>query len=277
MTVCVTIPYYKTAQYVERAVRSVLAQTERDLVCVVIGDGDVPPLPPIADDRLIIHSYPVNHGVYFAQDVAIWASPFEWYAVVASDDWVDPDHIERLLEQGGDLCAGGVRAHGDGEGYCGPDNDDHTRCSGVISPPRWAQGNRKAFEVGLYRVERYREIGAHNPSERIGQDSATLHIQRMVAPVGVSDYVTYNRRYRDGSLCTAPETKRGSEARNSMRARNAAVYAACERIVRRTPDRTLRAARIRAFRESIVPPVIREALAEQVDALAGRLGVAVAA
>lgn len=257
MTVLVCIPYYGTAEYVERAVRSVLAQTHSDVVCVVIGDGEHVPVKHIRDSRLVIHEYPVNRGVYFAQDVAIWASPFEWYAVVASDDWVDPDHIERALSWGQDVACGALWAHGDGEGYCGPDNDDHATCRGVLV--------KKAYEVGIYRTETYRRIGAHNPNERIGQDSLTLAIQRIVGTVGATDVPTYNRRFRPGSLCTSPETANGSPARTAMRLRNRAVYDRCKRL--RTPDA------IRAYRESLIPAPLRDALAVEVEALRAKLGV----
>lgn len=270
MTVLVAIPYWGTPQYVERAVRSVLAQTHRDLVCVVIGDGEEPPLPPIADDRLIVYSYPANRGAYFAQDVAIWSSPFEWYAPVASDDWLDPDHIERLVAHRADMCTGAVWAHGEGELYCGPESNGHAACRGRLV-------SRHPFEVGLYRTERYREIGAHNPGERIGQDSLTLRVMRMVAPVGATEIPTYNRLFRPGSLCTSPETRKGSPARTAMRQRNRAIVAHCELVARTAQRRRVRAARIRAYRDSLAPASLRAELAERVEGLRTRLGQAVAA
>jgi glycosyltransferase involved in cell wall biosynthesis len=263
VTVLVAVPYWRTPELVERTVRSVLAQTYTDLVCVVIGDGDVPPLV-VRDDRLVVHSYSTNRGAYFAQDVAIWASPFEWYAIVASDDWVDPDHIERLIEQDADLACGALYAHGEGDDYCGPMNAGHTICRGRLV--------RKAYEVGIYRTERYREIGAHNPAERIGQDSLTLKVMRIVAPVGASEVPTYNRLFRDGSLCTSPETKNGSPARTAMRQRNGLIVRECERIARSTVGRDQVASRIKAYRDSLVPTEVKAALAVEVDALRSKLG-----
>lgn len=266
MTVLISITHYApTRPFVERAVRSVLAQTYSDLVCVVIGDGDEPPLS-IRDDRLIVHSYPVNRGAYFAQDVAILASPFEWYAPVAADDWLDPDHIEKLLAYGRDTCSGGVRYHNDH--YCA-DDPTHTRCSGTPVPAGFAHGDRKAYEVGIYRTQRYLDIGAHNPAERLGQDSLTLKVMRIVAPVYVSDHMTYNRLGREGSLCTDPLTSRDSPARIAMRRRNRDIAARCQQL--RTPDR------IKAYRDSLIPREVRDALAVEVDGLRAKVGQAVAA
>jgi len=266
VTVLVSVTHYdRTRPYVERAVRSVLAQTHTDLVCVVIGDGDEPPLP-IRDGRLIVHSYPTNRGAYFAQDVAIWASPYEWYAPVAADDWIDPDHIEKLLAQGGDRCSGGVRYHNDH--WCA-DDPTHRTCQGTPVPAGFAHGDRKAYEVGIYRTSRYHEIGAHNPNERLGQDSLTLKVMRIVAPVAVSDAMTYNRLGRAGSLCTDPATSRDSPARQAMRLRNRQIVAQCQRL--------RSAARIKAYRESLVPREVRDALAREVEGLRAKLEVAVAA
>lgn len=266
MTVLVTVPYWNTPAHVERCVRSILAQTYRDIVCLVIGDGDEPPLSGISDSRLVVHSYRVNRGAYFAQDVAIWASPFEWYAIVGSDDWIDPDHIERLAEHGTDMATGAVRGHG--ERYCRRDTG-HTSCRGIVI--------RKAYEVGLYRTDRYREVGGHNPAERIGQDSLTLRVMRLVAPVGATSHPTYNRLFRPGSLCTSPETDRHSASRRAMRARNRAIVADCERIASATPDRDERAAAIRRHRDLLVPPTVQIPLTAEVQRLRAKLGVPVAA
>lgn len=264
MTVLVAITYWRCAPWVERAVRSVLAQTHRDLACVVIGDGEEPPLAGVRDDRLVVYSYPTNRGAYFAQDVAILASPFEWYAPVAADDWVDPDHLEQLLAHEADVACGALRYHN--EHHC-PGDPGHQSCQGTIV--------RKAYEVGIYRTERYREIGAHNPNERLGQDSLTLKVMRIVAPVGASTVPTYNRLGRAGSLCTDPATDVRSPARIAMRKRNRAIVARCEDIAASPPvrnDRAAKAARIRRYRESLVPPAIALELEKRVDGLRLQLG-----
>lgn len=250
MTVLVCVPYYGTPQYIERSVRSILAQTYADLVCAVIGDGDEPPLA-ISDRRLVVYSYPRNRGAYFAQDVAIWASPFEWYAPVASDDWLDPEHIERLVEHRQDMACGALWAHGDGPDYCGPDNDGHAQCRGVEV--------RKAYEVGMYHTETYRRIGAHNPTERIGQDSLTLKVMRIVGVVGATTVPTYNRLFRPGSLSTHPDTNRESPARIAMRQRNRDIVQACQRLA--VVDK------IRAYRESLVPDAIQQELDQHAERL----------
>ena len=243
MTVLVCIPTYGVGRdLLEKSVRSVLAQTHTDLACVVVGDGEEPPLPHIVDSRLVVYGYPTNRGPYFAQDVAIWASPHEWYAPIASDDWVDPDHLESMLALGKDVACGALYYH----------NDRH---DGLII--------RKAYEVGIYRTQRYTEIGAHNPNERIGQDSLTLKVMRIVAPVGATDHPTYHRFGRAGSLSTHPDTDIRSKARIEMRERNRQIVARCARL--------RRADKIREYRQSLVPRDVQEALDQQVAGLKSML------
>lgn len=257
MTVLVSVTYYEPCRdYVEKSVRSVLAQTHRDLVCVVIGDGSEPPLS-FSHERLIVHSYPVNRGAYFAQDVAIWASPFEWYAPVAADDWVDPDHIEKLMAFNADMACGALWYH----------NDRHKR--GFVV--------RKAYEVGMYRTSRYTEIGAHNPAERLGQDSLTLRVMRFMGRVGATTQPTYHRFGRKDSLSNHPASNTHAPARKQMRMRNGRIVAHCERLARQHPDHAARAAAIRAYREGLVPAEIQAALDAEVESLRTKVGRSAAA
>ena len=227
-TVLVCVPYHEgTSHLVEKAVRSILAQTHRDLVCVVVGDGAEPPLAGVKDSRLVVYTNPVNRGAYFSQMVALGANPHEWYAPVASDDWVDPDHIEKLASHGTDMATGAVWYHlGD-------------------RPPKVL---RKLYEVGMYRTERMLSVGGYNPAERLGQDSLTLKVMRIVAPMDATTEPTYHRVQRAGSLCTDPATKKGSPAREAMRRRNREIVEVCERLAD--------AEKIRQYRLSLIPEQI---------------------
>jgi glycosyltransferase involved in cell wall biosynthesis len=238
MTVMVSVPYFGTPDLVEKAVRSVLAQTHQDLVCVVVGDGEEPPLAGISDSRLTVYNYPTNRGAYFAQMVALGANPHEWYAPVASDDWLDPDHIERLASHGTDMATGAVWYHSGNK------------------PVRIL---RKLYEVGMYRTARMLEVGGYNPNERMGQDSMTLKAMRIVAPLDATTIPTYHRYNRPGSLCTSPDTKKGSPAREAMRRRNRDIVAVCEQLAD--------ADRIREYRWSIVPQGIKDELGEHNERL----------
>jgi hypothetical protein len=151
---------------------------------------------------------------------------------------VDPDHIERLAAYKTEVATGVVWFH-----------------SGSKKP----KVLHKLYEVGLFRTARLREVGGYNPAERLGQDSLTMRMLRITGGLKASTHPTYHRVNRANSLCTSPNTKKGSPARNEMRVRNRAVLARCERLET--------AERIRAYRETLIPTEIRDELGEHNERL----------
>jgi glycosyltransferase involved in cell wall biosynthesis len=243
----VAMPYYGCPELVERAVRSVLAQSHRDLHLVVIGDGDAPPLAGIHDSRLDVYVLPENRGPYFVQQVALLANPHALYAPHAADDWSDPDHLERLLAVGGEAV--------------------------ITGAVWWHQGDRvkvheASYEVGLFATSRLLALGGHNPAERMGQDTLMIRLLRMTGETRATHYPTYHRVKRSGSLMTAALTRPGSALRNEMRARNRVVYA------RAVGLGSIEA--IREMRRALVPPAIAMAVHEHASRLSTRLGKAAA-
>lgn len=104
MTTLVTVPYWRTLGTVRRAVESVLAQSHRDLLLVVLNDGDQvsPPWPEldgISDPGLIRHDLPANRGRYFCDAVAAQAAHglAPWWMPVDSDDWLSPGRLAALV------------------------------------------------------------------------------------------------------------------------------------------------------------------------------------
>lgn len=245
MTVLVAIPYFGCPGLVERAVRSILAQTVRDLALVVIGDGEEPPLGAVRDARLEVLTLPENRGPYFALSVALAASPHEWFSPHGADDWSDPEHLERLLATGGDAVAtGAVWWHADDR----------------VTVHRKDVG----YEVGIFKTDRLRALGGYNPAERLSQDSLLLTLLRMTGPVGLTNEPTYHRVIREGSLTQSPATKRGSPARKAAWRRIHPIVARCWRL--RTPRR------IRAYREGLVPAEVRTEVEVHAERLRERLG-----
>jgi len=249
VTITVAVPYYGCPELVEKCVRSILAQTVRDIAVVVIGDGEDPPLGSVRDSRLEVYRLPENRGAYFAQQVALTATPFPWYAPIGADDWIEPDHLERLVAVGGDAVITGAVWF-------------HDR-AGRVSV------HEGGYEVGLFATSRLLELGGHNPAERIGQDTLMIRLLRLTGELRATHHPTYHRVKREGSLMTSPLTGKGTPYRNDMRRRNRIVLAECERI--RAVDL------IRRYREGLVPAFIADEVAEHASRLRARLGQEVAA
>lgn len=248
MTILVAVPYYGCPELVETCVRSILGQTISDLAVLVLGDGEEPPIH-IRDDRLDVLTFQENRGPYWRQQTAILANPFYSYAVVGADDWLEPDHFERLLAIPSEaVLTGAVWFH---------------NLKGETSL------HRANYEVGLFATARLREIGGHNPMERVGQDSLLIHLLRMTGPVAATEHPTYHRVKRPGSLMTSQLTGKGTPYRNDVRRRNREIYAHSATL--RRPDV------IREYRESLVPAWAALEVARDADRIAERLGRTVAA
>lgn len=94
--VSVVIPFYRGGDTIERAVRSIAAQTRRPREIIVVDDGSPEPLPEIASDvplRRVRHE--TNRGIPAARNTGIRAAAGSWIGFLDQDDeWVE-DKLER--------------------------------------------------------------------------------------------------------------------------------------------------------------------------------------
>lgn len=252
MTVLVAMTYHDVPpDMLERAVESVLAQTQRDLRLVVYGDGQAPPID-VSDERVTVHVAEHNRGTYFGHEVMLRASPYDWYAPVDADDWVEPDHLEQLLALDAPSVVTGVLWFHHVEG--------RTRVT----------SGKETWWVGLHRTGVLRDIGGFAPHERIGQDGLTQVLLRIHG--GRATYrgkPTYHRVKRHGSLTMKRETRIGSSARREVRRRNAATSHVVKALA---PDWGA----VRAYRQAEIPPSLRTALDVESARLRAALPQAVA-
>jgi glycosyltransferase involved in cell wall biosynthesis len=108
MTISVVIPAYNAAEYIGRAIDSVLAQTRRPDEIIVVDDGSTD------DTTAVVETYgpPVrlirqeNGGASIARNTGINAATSEWIAFLDSDDEWLPEKLKlqtELLERNPEL------------------------------------------------------------------------------------------------------------------------------------------------------------------------------
>jgi glycosyltransferase involved in cell wall biosynthesis len=108
--ISVIVPVYRTRPYLERCLRSIMAQTLRDIEIVCVDDaspdGSAELVARLAaeDPRIRLIRHDRNRGLGPARNSGIEVARGEFIAGVDSDDHIAPDMMERLW-QGGD---GGV-------------------------------------------------------------------------------------------------------------------------------------------------------------------------
>jgi hypothetical protein len=101
VVVSVLLPTKNRAQFVERAVRSILGQTLRDFECIVIDDGStddtVAKLEAIGDPRVLVLRQPVSAGIAAALNRGIAVARGRYWARMDSDDVSLPTRLAKQV------------------------------------------------------------------------------------------------------------------------------------------------------------------------------------
>lgn len=101
--ISVIIPAFNIAQWLERCVDSVLNQSYTNLEVLLIDDGSTDATPRIVDaytqkDPRVVAVHQQNAGLVAVREKGITLATGEYVSFVDGDDVIDPDFLERLLE-----------------------------------------------------------------------------------------------------------------------------------------------------------------------------------
>lgn len=127
--ISIIIPVYKVELYLRRCIDSILAQTFKDFECILVEDGSPDNCPAICveyakrDDRIVV-IHQENEGVSAARNRGLDQSRGKWITFVDSDDWCEPEMLQKLYENAtkyqADISICGVRRvdkNGESIGY----------------------------------------------------------------------------------------------------------------------------------------------------------------
>ena len=110
----VIVPIYNAEKYLEKCIESICQQTYRDLDIILIDDGSQDQSGAICDqfkaiDGRIRVFHKENGGVSSARNRGLDVAQGEYITFIDSDDWINPDLLERLMAQIGqaDMAVGG--------------------------------------------------------------------------------------------------------------------------------------------------------------------------
>ena len=105
----VILPMFNAASTAERAIRSILAQTDPDLELIAVDDGSTDGtasiLKAVHDARLRVFSHAGNRGISAARNTGLGAALGEFVAFLDSDDAWEPDFLLRMHAARGDADA----------------------------------------------------------------------------------------------------------------------------------------------------------------------------
>ena len=105
--VSIILPVYNGEAYLERCIRSVLAQTIEDIQLILINDGSVDGTAAICDrfggaDGRVTVIHQENAGVSAARNAGLQAAEGEYIGFVDADDTIAPETYEQALGHMGD-------------------------------------------------------------------------------------------------------------------------------------------------------------------------------
>lgn len=101
--ISVVMTAYNTGHLIEAAVRSVLAQTHKNIELMVIDDAstddtlDILKALKASDARMRVFHSPTNHGTYWSKNWCIKAATGDFIATHDSDDTSDPERLQIQL------------------------------------------------------------------------------------------------------------------------------------------------------------------------------------
>lgn len=101
--ISVIVPVYKVEEYIHRCVESLLKQTYTNLEIILVDDGSPDNCPAICDayaeqDARIKVIHKQNGGLSDARNVAIDVAQGRYLGFVDSDDYIQPDMYEKLIQ-----------------------------------------------------------------------------------------------------------------------------------------------------------------------------------
>ncbi len=101
--ISIIVPVYNSEAYIKRCLDSILAQTYTDFEVICINDGSKDASGKICDvyrerDRRVRVYHIENHGVSYARNYGLSLMTGSWFCFVDSDDWIEPNYLERMYE-----------------------------------------------------------------------------------------------------------------------------------------------------------------------------------
>lgn len=216
--VSVIIPVYNVADYLTECIQSVLNQTYRNIEIVIIDDGSTDGSGSICDkaaenDERIKVTHQENNGVAAARNAGLDAATGEYIMFVDSDDYIEPDAVEYLLNiivhKSADLVIGDyVRVNTDDERLDSIEGDE--KSVELISQKRfWEIVRTVAKPIGIVLVARlYRASiwdGIRFEKGFIHEDQMITHrIIDRCTKIYMTNKVLYNYRRTPNSIMTKP-------------------------------------------------------------------------
>lgn len=210
--ISVIVPVYNVEEYLPRCVDSILAQTYRNLEVILVDDGTKDASDQICDEYAakdprikVIHKE--NGGLSSARNAGINVARGEYFGFVDSDDWIEPEMYEQMLDLAKKhnvklVCAGrydfSSRRNEKTVGLC-PEKEEVITGMELLGRTFTWDGCDSAAWDKLYHRDLFEEI--RYPVGLVNEDVAIFYkIAEQVDRAAMCDKPLYNYYHRPGSI-----------------------------------------------------------------------------
>lgn len=220
--ISVVVPVYNVEAYLEKCARSILTQSERDLELLLIDDGSTDRSGALCEeiagtDTRVRVVHQENRGLGGARNTGIEEARGEWIIFPDSDDWLEPETIERALKaaestgaemslfafRSVDMQGGTISEQFESLPEGVPLNLQEHRDLLLIAPTAWSK---------LYRTDLFRRTGVRYPSRVWYEDvRTTTKLLPSCRSVVYTGYIGYNYLQRPGSIMNNMNLSRNRE------------------------------------------------------------------
>ena len=223
--ISVIVPIYKVENYLDKCIRSILAQSYKEFELLLVDDGSPDKCGEMCDtwasrDNRIRVIHKDNGGLSDARNAGIQQASGEYICFVDSDDWIAEDMLETLHElaihSGADMsCCNFIKVNEQGNQV----EELAKITSGVYTQDEYWDMRFKAnvkiyFDVAwnkLYRRELFSSV--KYPFGKIHEDVLVIHkIVCQCHKIAITEYVGYYYLIRDNSIMRSKRSLRNLAA-----------------------------------------------------------------
>ena len=221
MRLTVVVPIYNVENYLKKCVDSIISQTYANLEIVLVDDGSTDKSGVIADEYAANYSnvktiHQKNQGLSGARNTGIDHCRTELIAFVDSDDYIEPNMyqslVERLDENGADISIGGVcreKISGEKKSLYRPNIEKvFSKKEALIELNSLRYFNMSVcnvvFKTELFNREEYGENRVRFPLGKKSEDEYTAHkLYARANKVAYTSTPYYHYLMRPGSITSS--------------------------------------------------------------------------
>ncbi len=150
--VSIITPTYNVEPYIAQCIESVLAQTLTDWEMILVDDASTDGTVAVierylGDPRLKLFRNETNQGAGYTRNRCLDEATGEWIAILDSDDWYEPNRLERLVQFAEEMQADMV-----------VDLQKDIDSEGKVLEARWSQFGENPSQPRYYTVSEVMQV-----------------------------------------------------------------------------------------------------------------------